>query len=261
MKRVFVLLVILVLCTQLFSCNSNNLPLTSDNFPKDFVNSFSDNYRMIDPQLAYVTASPWEVEIKFNSDERLYLSLIDNVNKAQFISGTERKDYYKGAPSYSVFVYQTSDSPIPMNDWTIKSIRFLEITPFADTKENVLLRSEKYMETILASSTVLHTYNDNDSDFFHMIKSAYSTSETFERRPSMIRGTNSNQPDYLRYYSLLIEFNESDNIIWHSYLFEDSDNLYFDCTTYDADNVERKSFSMAKIDSEYVEELRKLIGA
>ena len=58
---------------------------------------------------------------------------------------------------------------------------------------------------------------------------------------------------------MLIEFNESDNIIWHSYLFEDSDNLYFDCTTYDADNVERKSFSMAKIDEEFVEEIRGII--
>ena len=59
-------------------------------------------------------------------------------------------------------------------------------------------------------------------------------------------------------YSLLIEFNESDNIIWHSYLFEDSDNIYFECTTYDADDVKRYGFSMAKISEEFVEEIRDL---
>ena len=260
MKKVVVLLVILVLCTQLFSCQTNSLPLTSDHFPKDFVNSFSDNYRMVDPQLAYVTASPWEVEIKGDNDERLYLSLIDNVDKAHFVSATEREDYYKGAPSYSVFVYQTSDAPTPMKDWTIKSVKVLEVTPIADTKENALSFSEKYMEALLASSTVLLTYdNGNGSDFLDMIKSAYSTAETLQSHPGIIRGTDSNHPDYLRYYSLLIEFNESDNIIWHSYLFEDSDNIYFECTAYGADDVERKSFSMAKISEEFVEEIRRLI--
>lgn len=131
MKKLLVLLVILVLCIQLFSCNRNRLPLTSDNFSKDFVNSFSDNYRLVDPQLAYVTASPWEVEIKAKDDQdadRLYLSLIDNVDKAQFISVTERYDVYMGAPGYSLFVYQAQNAPTPMKDWTIKSIKILETT-------------------------------------------------------------------------------------------------------------------------------------
>ena len=259
MKKVFMLLLVIVLFTQFFSCQRNNLPLTSDNFSQDFVNSFSDNYRLVDPQLAYVTASPWEVEIKIDNDEKLYISLIDSVDKAQFVSVTEREDYYMGAPSYNVFVYQTSDAPTPMKDWTIKSIRVLEVTPIAETKENALLFSENYMEALLASSNVLHTYdNDNGSDFFDMIKSAYSTAGTLKSHPSIIRETNSNQPDYLRYYSLLVEFNENDNIIWHSYLFEDSDNIYFDCTIYDADDIERNGFSMAKIDEKFVEEIRGL---
>lgn len=260
MKKMFVLLLILLLCIQLFSCEKNDLPLTSDNFSQDFVSSFSDNYRLVDPQLAYVTASPWEVEIKVNNDEKLYLSLIDNVDKAHFVSVTERKEYYMGSPSYNVFVYQTSDAPTPMKNWTIKSIRVLEVTPIAETKDNALSLSERYMETLLASSTVLHTYdNGNGSDFLDMIKSAYSTAETLQTHPSIIRGTDSNQPNYLRYYSLLIEFNESDNIIWHSYLFEDSDNIYFDCTIYDADDIDRNGFSMAKIDEEFVEEIRGII--
>jgi len=268
MKKLLVLLVILVLCIQLFSCN--RLPLTSDNFPKDFVNSFSDNYRLVDPQLVYVTASPWEIETKAKDDQdadRLYLSLIDNVDKAQFISVTERYDYYMGAPSYSVLVYQTPNSPTPMKDWTIKSIKILETTQFADSEENVLLLSEKYMGTLLAYSTVLRTYdNNNGSDFLDMIKNAYSTAEKFERYSAGITGTNrvirsSGQPSYLLEYSLLIEFNECDNIIWHSYLCEDSENLYFECTTYDVENVERKGFSIAKIDDEYKEEIRGLIEA
>lgn len=259
MKKLLVLLVILVLCTQLLSCNSSNLPLASDTFPKDFVNSFSDNYRLVDPQLAYVTASPWEVEIKTKDNQyadRLYLSLIDNVDKAQFISVTERHDYYMGPPSYSVFVYQAPNAPTPMKDWTIKNVRVLEVTLIADTKEDAISFSEKYMKTLLDSSNVLHTYdNDNGSDFLNMIKSTYLTAETLQSHPGIIRGTDSNQPDYLRYYSLLIEFNESDNIIWHSYLFEDSDYLYFKCTTYDEDGVERNGFSMAKIGDEFVEEI------
>ena len=259
MKKVLMLLLVIVLCAQFFSCKRSNLPLTSDNFSKDFVNSFSDNYRLVDPQLAYVTASPWEVEIKVNNDERLYLSLIDNVDRTHFVSATERVDYYMGAPSYEVFVYQTSDAPIPMKDWTIKSIRVLEVTPIAETKENALSFSERFMEALLSSSTVLHTYdNNNGSDFLDMIKRAYLTAETLQSHPGIIRGTDSNQPNYLRYYSLLIEFNESDNIIWHSYLFEDSDNIYFECTTYNADDVERYGFSMAKISEEFVEEIRGL---
>ena len=259
MKKVFMLLLVIVLFTQFFSCQRNNLPLTSDNFSQDFVSSFFDNYRLVDPQLAYVTASPREVEIKVDNDEKLYLSLIDSVDKAQFVSVIEREDYYMGAPSYNVFVYQTSDAPTPMKDWTIKSIRVLEVTPIAETEENALSFSERYMEALLSSSTVLHTYdNNNGSDFLDMIKSAYLTAETLQSHPGIIRGTDSNQPNYLRYYSLLIEFNESDNIIWHSYLFEDSDNIYFECTTYDADDVKRYGFSMAKIDETFVEEIRGL---
>ena len=265
MKKIAVFLLILVLCTQLFSCNSSNLPLTSDNFSQEFVDTFLDNYRLVDPQLAYVTASPWEVEIKVNNDEKLYLSLIDTVDKAYFVSVTERVDYYMGAPSYEVFVYQTSTAPIPMKDWTIKSIRVLEVTPIAETKENALSFSERYMEALLSSSTVLHTYdNDNGSDFLDMIKSAYSTAETLPSHPGIIRGTDSNQPNYLRYYSLLVEFNECDNIIWHTYLFEysdNSDNIYFECTTYDTDDVNRYGFSMAKISDEFVDEIRGLIEA
>lgn len=260
MKKLFVLLLILLLCIQLFACDRNDLPLTSDNFSQDFVNSFSDDYRLVDPQLAYVTASPWEIEIKVNNDEKLYLSLIDTVDKAHFVSVTERKDYYMGSPSYNVFVYQTADALSPMKNWTIKSIRVLEVTPIAETKRNALSLSERYMETLLASSAVLHTYdNDNGSDFLDMIKSAYSTAEILQSHPPLVRGTDSNQPSYLRYYSLLIEFNESDSIIWHSYLFEDADNIYFECTTYGSDDVDRNDFSMAKIGEEFVEEIRGII--
>ena len=260
MKKVFMLLLVIVLFTQFFSCQRNNLPLTSDNFSQDFVNSFLDNYRLVDPQLAYVTASPWEVEVKVDNDERLYLSLIDNVDKAHFVSVTERVAYHMGPPSYMVFVYQTADAPKPMKDWTIKNIRVLEVTPIAETEENALLFSENYMEALLASSNVLHTYNnDNGLDFLDMIKSAYLTAETLQSHPGIIKGTDSSQPDYLRYYSLMIEFNESDNIIWHSYLFEDSDNIYFECTTYNADDFKRYGFSMAKISEEFVEEIRGLI--
>lgn len=226
---------------------------------------------MVDPQLAYVTASPCEVEIKAKDNQdadRLYLSLIGNVDKAQFISVTEQYDYYMGAPSYSVLVYQTPNSPTPMKDWTIKSIKIIETTQFADSEENVLLLSEKYMETILAYSTVLHTYdNGNDSDFLDMIKNAYSTAEKFEwyqspaGRVKRSRGQPSDLNSSIEYYSLLIEFNECDNIIWHSYLCEDSENLYFECTTYDVEDVERKVVSIAKIDDEYKEEIRGLIEA
>ena len=72
-KIVFSFFTTVVLCAQLVSCQRSVLPLTSDNFPKDFVNSFFENYRLVDPQLAYVTASPWEVEIKVDSDNKMYL--------------------------------------------------------------------------------------------------------------------------------------------------------------------------------------------
>lgn len=260
MKKIIVFSVVFVLCAQLLSCNSSNLPLTSDNFSKDFVTGFSDNYRLVDPQLAYVTASPWEVEIKVNNDERLYLSLIDDVDKAQFVSVTERHDYYMDPPSYRLFVYQAPDAPTPMKDWTVKRVRVLEVTPIADTKEDAVSFSEKYTEALLGSSDVLYTYdNDNGSDFLDMIKSAYLAAETLQSHPGMIRGTDSDQPDYLRYYSLLIEFNENDNIVWHSYLFEDSDDIYFECTAYSADDVDRNGFSMAKISDEFAEEVRRII--
>lgn len=262
MKKSLLLLFIFVLCTQLFSCNSNNLPSTSDNFSQDFMNSFFDNYRLVDPQLAYVTASPWEVEIKVDSDEKLYLSLIDNVDKAQFVSVTERTAFYMGPPSYRLFVYQTSTAPVPMKDWTIKSIRILEVPAFVESEDNVLLHSKNYRENILASSTVLHTYDNNSSDFFDMIKNAYSMAETAELLSSPITYTEKTTEDHmLHFYSLLIEFNESDSIIWHSYLFEDSDNIYFECTTYDAEDVERDGFSLAKIDDKYVEQIRGLIDS
>ena len=261
-KMVFSFFTTVVLCAQLVSCQRSGLPLTSDNFPKDFVNSFFENYRLVDPQLAYVTASPWEVEIKVDSDNKLYLSLIDNVDKAQFLSVTERRAFYMGAPSYSLFVYQTPDAPTPMKDWTIKSIRVIEMSPIAETKENALLFSEKFMDSLLESSTVLHTYdNDTGSAFLDMIKNAYLKAETFKLGTTSIKQvdkrTDYSQPS--RFCLLLIEFNESNDIIWHSYLYEDSDNIYFECTTYTADDVDRKGLSLAKISDEYLAEMRELI--
>lgn len=260
MKKLLLLLLIIALCTQLFSCNNDNLPLTSDNFSQDFVNSFFDNYRLVDPQLAYVTASPWEVEIKIDNDEMLYLSLIDDVDKGHFVSVTEQIKFYMGAPGYRVCVYQTSAAPTPMEDWTIKSIRVLEVVPFRDNKNDVILRSENYMENMLTSSTVLHTYdNNNDSDFFDTVKDAYSMAETAELFSSSVTYMTKATEYTSHQYSLLIEFNESNNIIWHSYLLKDSDNIYFECTTYDAEDVERENFSLAKIDDRYAEQILDLI--
>lgn len=263
MKRTLLLTVSFLLCISLLSCRSNTLPLTSDNFQKDFVSSFFDTYHMVDPQLAYVSASQWEIEIKTNgahSRDSLYLALIDNVDKAQFVSGIERNGAYMGAASYYIYVYQNADAPSPMKDWTIKSIRILEITPFANAYEDVLVRSKKYMDTIISSSVVLQTYDrDNNPQFVDMIRSAYAEPVTQELLTSVIRGTNDEQPDLLRYYLLLIDFNESKDIIWYSYLLEDEDNIYFECTSYAVDNVERRGHSMAKINDEYAKKIWELI--
>lgn len=91
------------------------------------------------------------------------------------------------------------------------------------------------------------------------IKSAYTVHDTPQQRPELIRGTDDDDPNYLRYYSLLIDFNESESIVWHSYLFTDDDNIYFECTSYDADDIDRKSFSMAIISDEYATEIRGMI--
>lgn len=253
-----------MICFSLVSCRSDTLPRYSKNFDRDFVDAFEDNYIFCDPQLAYFTASPYEVKIesKKDKDETLHLSVIDDVDKELFVACTVKQFNYIGPTSYYNRVYQHSNAPTVMDEWKISKVSLIASTSRTSsyiTSPNPSSRAESFIKAHLETSDVLGTFDTSTApELFNSIKNAYQNRAVYrneqEGLPSYIR-----TPDEVWgavYYSILIQFEENSNIVWNTYLSEHEDGVYFECYSYENDTLKCED---ARLDDDFAATIRKLI--
>ena len=257
-------IIVVVICFSLVSCRSDTLPRYSKNFDRDFVDAFEDNYIFCDPQLAYFTASPYDVKIESKKDDvdTLYLSVIDDVDKELFVACTAKKIRYIGPTSYYNRVYQHSNAPIVMDEWEISKVSLIASTfPTSSYIEspNPSSRAESFIKAHLETNDVLGTFDPSTApELFNSIKTAFQNRIFYKNgqadSPSGIRTPD--EPFGAIYYSLLIQFEENSNIVWNTYLCEHEDGVYFECYSYENETLKRE---YARLDDDFAATVRKLI--
>lgn len=267
-KSIFI---ILLLLSILVSCNQNsNMPTASDNFNEEFISSITSVYHVLDPNLCYKIANPWEIKIDRqtikipNSNaQSFFLATINDTSINHFISITEYAFSLTpgGGEQYFTKMYQNIDAPKPMIDWTIESVTLLsscmtcrqDDTSYDDAQHTAM----DYFKSCYPESNEILTYKEeSDKEFIDCFKKSYLQSDCIEDIEAYTVSNNS----MVKYYFLLVSFKESNNIIWISQLYKCEDKLFFDCTTYDINpsREEHESYYItnkeyASIDDFYIE--------
>lgn len=236
MKRVVLLLLSILICLSCTACRVTELPDHSDNFDREFIESFFENYSLADPQLSYFSASPWEAEFGDGNTQYL-LSLIDDADPSEFVSVTEYF-FFIGAPYVTFGVYQSADAPTPMKDWTIESITLLSgYLPFTPTDANEVSEEDfarKPMEYNLSVSEEIKVFSRKEfRDFLNSIADSYETPNPSQGRnfKSVYKYEEDGLPgkswEEYTYYYLLVRFEENSNIVWLTELYHEDGELYF----------------------------------
>ena len=159
MKKVISLILSILFCFFCSSCDRlmgvkndpPEMPSTSENFDQSFVDSFLQDYRVLDKNLYYLSANPWEVQIKladmypdsYYGKDCFYLATIPGADKNQFVSVTSYTYIYMpgGGPDYSSDLYQHINAPVPMRDWTISSLFLIINSSILSTSACALITS------------------------------------------------------------------------------------------------------------------------
>lgn len=236
MKRVVLLLLSVLICLSCTACRVTELPDHSDNFDREFIESFFENYSLADPQLSYFSASPWEAEFGDGNTQHL-LSLIDDADPSEFVSVTEYT-FFIGAPYVTFGVYQSADAPTPMKDWTIESITLLSgYLPLTPTDANEVSEEDfarKPMEYNLSVSEEIKVFSRKEfRDFLNSIADSYETPNPSQGRnfKSVYKYEEDGLPgkswEEYTYYYLLVRFEENSNIVWLTELYHEDGELYF----------------------------------
>jgi len=236
----FLLFYFLLRCMGIvFSSCAPEVPITSENFDRAFYESFEEKYSVKDPNLVYMTAGPFEAQMKGN----ILISVIDGVDKNMFVAGTKVSHLYGKSYDYP-YVYQTEDAPTPMKDWTIKNIYITKCTdlnyrlPSDDNPSEVI---ENLMQRYLGTNEVLKLYtkyDDSGARFIESMEEAYS-----KRRSSSIPRSNSR-------YKLLFTFEECPNIVWISDLWWANGYFFIEVNTIDStDSPDHRTFGLINEES------------
>ena len=258
MAKFISIIIVVALCFSLCFCSRDGMPRYSENFDRNFVDSFEDNYTCCDPHLAYFTASPREVKIESKKvkNETMYLSVIDDVDKNLFVACTVKNFNYIGRPSSEIRVYKHTNAPNVMQDWTVGSVSILATTHHISS--DISQQDESFIKAHLESSNVLETFGTSATEVLDSIRSAYQNRAPYKNEqsdtPSEIR-TPDEDWGAVR-YSLLIEFEENNNIVWHTYLCELEDEVYFECYLYEGETLKRE---YARLDDDFATTVRQLI--
>ena len=237
MRRIILVLLSITICISCTSCRVTNLPDHSENFDKKFVESFFENYSLADPQLSYFSASPWEAEIRGDTNRQYLLSCVDETDPAHFVSVSEFI-FFIGTPSVTCAVYQSKDAPTPMKDWTISSVSLLAgYLPFTPTDANAVSDEDyarKPMEYNLSVSEEIKIFSRSDSrDFLNFVAESYKNPISSKGRSfsSIYKYEEDGLPgkswEEYTYYYLLVRFEENSNIVWLTELYHEDGELYF----------------------------------
>ena len=279
-KRKHILGLLVIVLFVFSSCQHTNLPSSSATFSRSFVKNFFTDYQLVDLQLAYRTASLSEVEIlKVPSGDRfdsVLLSQINNVGSLDFIAVTELRTLLGGAPDNSTWVYKKTDAPNPMADWTIARVDVLEYSD-REYQERYVESSGKswHVEDLgqkhISAATVICSFTSSDSGFFEMVKESYESAKGASEWlgnhyfKEMIKKTasyspNKSEPGDRLFYSLLVCFEESEELVWESQLYVYDEVLYFACFFYDSQNSQNITERFARLDDEMAQIIIECLG-
>ncbi|MBE6554099.1 MAG: hypothetical protein E7666_07140 [Ruminococcaceae bacterium] len=273
MKKVICFIIIL-LCFSLCSCR--DYPLTSENFDWDFQENFFHRYFMLDPQLTYIEASPWEIELlgppkpkqNYSNANRFYLSVIKDTPKEDFVAVTERDTGGIGGDGYWYRVYQREDAPVPMRDWTIKSISvfyYIGEHPFPQTIEDHEEWAQNPLgKSLFASGGIIKTYTQADSDVF-----LSSFSESYQNKTEGVIMLERNELlsaieekfNTWSTYGLLVRFEENDNLVWCVELDWHNDRLVCELSFYEPLERYHEIDQYLYIDAAFAEDILAAIEA
>ena len=251
MKKWVFTVVPMLLCMTLISCNDIYLPSKSKNFSEDFCSTFRDKYAIIDPQLAYMSASLYEA-----NGDGILLTLIDAPDKDWFVSGTWTygSGFGGGEPSGETYVYQSESAPTPMEDWTIKSVKLYKTTQRKEDlhREHSIAFIEKNVKEMMTWFTqtsqeliVVEPKDFEKGAFSQELNESFSESEFLSPGLYDIHSVSS-QSTSTFYYYLVFTFEENSNIVWYSYLYWCDGYLlllrqiystYYNHTSYDKNYV------------------------
>lgn len=275
MKKNSCLLFLIAVLLVFSSCQHTDLPSHSAVFSRSFVKDFFNDYQMADLQLAYRTASPCEVEIlnvpkpgsRFDS---ALLSQITNVGSLDFVAVTELSSYYLmgGPPHNSTWVYKKTDAPNPMADWTVSRVDVLEYSDREYQERYVMSSDGKswHVEDLgqkhISAATVICSFTPSDAGFVHSVKESYDGArmdtewvenpylfdELFKRTAAY--SPDKSEPGDYMYYSVLVCFGESEELVWESPLYICEGTLYFACFSYDGQNSQNITKRFARLDAE-----------
>jgi hypothetical protein len=220
--------------------DSPQLPTTSETFDQAFVDSFFETYDRVDPHLLYYTASPWEIKLNFQKSnrEQLYFSKIENVDTAHFVSCTLYNYSLLDRDYCLTRIYQHKDAPVPMADWTIKSVSLVKYRKDIDIygrKETVHEKgaqvAQNYMDAYSNDSKVYSTYDrTSNPELMSDLQDAFKNRTEWGDLHlfTVYENVGKSHGDF----RLLVQFEENDNLVWVSQLYLDKNgDLYIDCTT------------------------------
>ena len=273
MKRMIYFILAILLCFSLCSCR--DYPLTSENFDWDFQENFFDRYFMLDPQLIYMEASPWEIEIigstklspNYSNADRFYLSVIADTPKEEFVAVTERT-WGMGGDGYEYRVFQREDSPVPMRDWTIKSISvfyYIGDHPFPQTLEDHEEWAQNPLQkSLFASGGIIKTYTQEDApDFLSSFSESYQNTieEGLTGGRNELLSAIKEKYNTWSVYGLLVHFEENDNLVWCAELDCYNDSLACDLFFYEPLKRYDTACQCLYIDAAFAEDILAAIEA
>ncbi len=282
-KRKHILGLLVIVLFVFSSCQFTNLPSSSATFSRSFVKDFFNDYELVDMQLAYRTASPCEVEIlrvpsggRFDS---VLLSQISNTSVLDFVAVTELRSYYLmgGAPHNSTWVYKKADAPNPMADWTVSRVDVLEYSDrdyqyrSVMSSDGISWHVEDLGQKHISAATVICSFTSSDSGFFEMVKESYESAKGASEWlgnhffKEVIKKTASYSPDKSEpgdrlFYSLLVCFEESEELVWESQLYIYDEVLYFACFSYDSQNSKNITERFARLDDAMAQIIIECLG-
>jgi len=228
---------LLILCTLFSSCG-DDFPSYSENFDKDFCETFYDNYFLADAGLAYYKAYP-EVKIPpnrinpYHPDRYMIIGEIENTDKSQFVSVIADAEHFPLMGSrYDGYVctYQHKNAPNPMEDWNIESITIVYGLIYNRVADAFTEKIDRYMDDCLSLCREVKKFtNETDSSFINGIQNAY-LSATRDKEQTRVEYTPESTSPII--YYLIVKFKESSNIIWYTPLVISYDGFRI-CHTFD----------------------------
>ena len=248
MKRLFLLLLSLTLITvSLGSCSAfdSGYPTISENFGSGF--SLSKDYRY-DSQLYYYSAAAPEVEKSnpfFTNETYLRLGIIKDTDPNMFIAGVSVN--YNNQGGLMPIKHKMSDydsranaiaskyAPVPMRDWTVRSIRLVSLTNTDGAGLTDLLKNEsmsdfdKFAQSPVSSSAV-QVAEFTDEATLQSIKLSYATpiiEEDYRMHGVyMDRSLKYEEDNSTTHFYLIVDFVENENIFWCSHVFSKDGTMY-----------------------------------